>query len=61
MNVRAFHERNSTISHSSLKHPSCGILSCHRVKECAPFVPIVIPSVEKTLHQDDGRLMLTDA
>lgn len=43
MSVRAFHERNFTISHSSLKRPSCGILSCHRVKEFAPFVPIVIP------------------
>lgn len=43
MSVRAFEERHFTISHSSLKRPSCGILPCHRVKEFAPFVPIVVP------------------
>lgn len=43
MSVRAFQERHFTISHSSLKRPSCGILPCHGVKEFAPFVPIVIP------------------
>lgn len=43
MSVRAFHERNFTISHSSLWRPSCGILPCHGAKEFAPFVPIVLP------------------
>lgn len=43
MSVRAFHERHFTISHSSLKRPSCGILPCHGAKEFAPFVPIVVP------------------
>lgn len=44
MSTRALRERNSTISHSSLKRPSCGILLCHGMEEFVPFVPIVVPS-----------------
>lgn len=51
MSLRAFHERNFTISHSSFKHPSCGILPCHEVKEFALLFSLSFFH-GKTSHQD---------